>query len=265
MKIFVLKSLFIGSFIILIGCSRGTPSENTPIHLNPNMDDQPKYEAMEESKFFLDKSSMRMPVEGTVARGELKENTVYYQGKHGDGTFVKKMPVDLSLTLLKHGQKRFNIYCTPCHGGTGAGNGIVVKKGFLAPQSYHIDRLRNIEDGYIFDVISNGIRNMPSYGYQIPVADRWAIVAYVRALQRSQNANINDIPENKNSGLSIIRDNTFFETCPDDRNCRIGGHTGRIFCRSFSILFLLFDRLYILVNGNPWRAFFYHAPSSDRC
>jgi mono/diheme cytochrome c family protein len=142
-----------------------------------------------------------MPVEGTVARGELKENTVYYQGKHGDGTFVKKMPVDLSLTLLKHGQKRFNIYCTPCHGGTGAGNGIVVKKGFLAPQSYHIDRLRNIEDGYIFDVISNGIRNMPSYGYQIPVADRWAIVAYVRALQRSQNATINDIPDDVKNNM----------------------------------------------------------------
>ena len=159
------------------------------------MDDQPKYEAMEESKFFKDKSSMRMPVPGTIARGRLNEYSEYFLGKKADGTFVEKMPVSISLPLLRRGQKRYEIYCTPCHGGTGAGQGIVIKKGFLAPQSYHIDRLRNIEDGYIYDVISNGIRNMPSYGYQVPVADRWAIVAYVRALQRSQNATINDIPE----------------------------------------------------------------------
>jgi cytochrome c len=165
------------------------------------MDDQPKYEAMEESKFFLDKSSMRMPLEGTVARGKLNDDLAYYEGKNADGTFVREMPVKITLPLLKRGQKRYEIYCTPCHGGTGAGQGIVIKKGFLAPQSYHIDRLRNIEDGYIYDLIANGIRNMPSYGYQIPVADRWAIVAYVRALQRSQNAKINDIPEDIKNNL----------------------------------------------------------------
>ena len=195
MKIFVLNFILIVSLSFLFSCSQERPSEDPPIHLNPNMDDQPKYEAMEESKFFLNKSSMRMPVEGTVARGKLNENSAYYLGKNADGTFIKKMPVQISLSLLKRGQKRYTIYCTPCHSGTGAGQGIVIKKGFLAPQSYHIDRLRDIEDGYIYDVISNGIRNMPSYGYQIPVADRWAIVAYVRALQRSQNATINDIPE----------------------------------------------------------------------
>lgn len=183
------------SIVVHFGCTQGTPSENTPIHLNPNMDDQPKYEAMEESRFFLDKSSMRMPVEGTIARGKLNENTAYFYGKNADGSFVKKMPVQMTLPLLKRGQKRFEIYCTPCHGRTGTGQGIVIKKGFLAPQSYHIDRLRKIEDGYLFDVISNGIRNMPSYGYQVPVDDRWAIVAYVRALQRSQNAKITDVPE----------------------------------------------------------------------
>jgi hypothetical protein len=195
MKIFTPTFILIVSIAILIGCAQKRPSENPPIHLNPNMDDQPKYEAMEKSEFFLDKSTMRMPVEGTVARGKLNENSAYYMGKHADGTFVKKMPVQMSLSLLKRGQKRYTIYCTPCHGGTGSGQGIVIKKGFLVPQSYHIDRLRDIEDGYIYDVISNGIRNMPSYGYQIPVADRWAIVAYVRALQRSKNATITDIPE----------------------------------------------------------------------
>jgi len=201
MKIYEIITLLILAFIIFSGCSQGTPSENTPIHLNPNMDDQLKYEAMEESKFFLDKSSMRMPLEGTVARGKLNEDLAYYEGKNADGTFVKKMPVQITLQMLKRGQKRYEIYCTPCHGGTGAGQGIVIKKGFLAPQSYHIDRLRNIEDGYIFDLISNGIRNMPSYGYQIPVADRWAIVAYVRALQRSQNAKISDIPDDIKNNL----------------------------------------------------------------
>ena len=201
MKIYFLKSFLIMSIVVFLGCTQGTPSENSPIHLNPNMDDQPKYEAMEESKFFLDKSSMRMPVEGTVARGKLNENTAYFYGKNADGSFVKKMPVQINLPLLKRGQKRYEIFCTPCHGGTGAGQGIVIKKGFLAPQSYHIDRLREIEDGYLYDVISNGIRNMPSYGYQIPVEDRWAIVAYVRALQRSQNAKRTDVPEDIKKNL----------------------------------------------------------------
>jgi hypothetical protein len=195
MKIFALKYPLMMLTAIVFSCSQERPSENPPIHLNPNMDDQPKYEAMEESKFFKDKSSMRMPVAGTVARGKLNENQNYYFGKEEDGNFIKKMPVKITLPLLKRGQERYEIYCTPCHGSTGAGQGIVIKKGFLAPQSYHIDRLRDIEDGYIYDVISNGIRNMPSYGYQIPVADRWAIVAYVRALQRSQNATVKDVPE----------------------------------------------------------------------
>jgi hypothetical protein len=201
MKRFALKFVLVVIIVILTSCAQERPSASPPIHLNPNMDDQPKYEAMEESKFFLDKSAMRMPVEGTVARGKLRENYAYYMGKNDDGTFVKKMPVDITLSLLKHGQKRYEVYCTPCHGGTGAGQGIVIKKGFLAPQSYHIDRLREIEDGYIYDVITNGIRNMPSYGYQIPVADRWAIVAYVRALQRSQNASADDIPEDIKNNL----------------------------------------------------------------
>ena len=180
---------------IFISCSQERPSTDPPVHLNPNMDDQPKYEAMEESRFFLDRSAMRMPLEGTVARGQLNENTEYFQGKRINGQLIKKMPVLLTEQLLKRGQKRYNIYCTPCHGLTGAGQGIVIKKGFLPPPSFHIDRLRDVEDGHIFDVITNGIRNMPSYRYQIPVADRWAIVAYLRALQRSQNATLNDIPE----------------------------------------------------------------------
>ena len=98
------------------------------------------------------------------------------------------------MQLIERGQQRFNIYCSPCHGRTGDGRGIVVQRGLLPPPSFHDDRLRKVGDGHIFDVISNGIRNMPSYRAQIPVDDRWAIVSYFRALQRSQNASINDVP-----------------------------------------------------------------------
>jgi hypothetical protein len=186
---------FVLTFLFFFGCSRGRPSKEPPIHINPNMDEQPKYEAMEESKFFLNHSAMRMPLPGTVARGQLDANTVYYQGKNPDGTFVKQSPLQITLALLKHGQERFNIYCSPCHDRTGSGQGIVIKKGFLPPPSFHLDRLRQVEDGYIFNVITSGIRNMPSYQYQVAVADRWAIVSYIRALQRSEDATARDVPE----------------------------------------------------------------------
>jgi Cytochrome C oxidase, cbb3-type, subunit III len=181
--------------IILMGCYRGRPSENPPVHLNPNMDDQPRYNAQASSQFFEDSSAMRRPVEGTVARGELREDNIFYEGKNQDGSLVKKNPLPLTMDLLNRGQQRFNIYCSPCHDLTGSGRGIVVKKGFLPPPTFHQQRLREVEDGHIFDVISNGIRNMPTYRHQIPVIDRWAIVTYVRSLQRSQNAQSTDIPE----------------------------------------------------------------------
>ena len=138
---------------------------------------------------------MRMPVAGTVARGDLQADHVYYQGKNADGSLVASSPVPITLDLLKRGQERYNIYCAPCHDRTGAGQGIVIKKGFLPPPSLHLDRLREAPDGHFFDVISKGIRNMPAYNHQIQVADRWAIVAYIRALQRSQNARKSDVPE----------------------------------------------------------------------
>jgi len=182
--------------IAIIGCYRGRPSEDPPIHLNPNMDSQPKYEAQEQSNFFTDGATMRLPVPGTVAWGELHEDDAYFRGRNVDGKLIQTMPVEITMDLLRRGQQRYNIYCAPCHDQTGAGQGIVIKKGYLPPPSLHIDRLRNAPDGHFFDVISNGIRNMPAYNHQIPVADRWAIIAYIRALQRSQNAAKSDIPEN---------------------------------------------------------------------
>lgn len=181
--------------LISIGCFRGVPSSKPPIHLNPNMDKQPKYKGQEESNFFEDGSTMRLPIEGTVARGELREDVVYYTGKDAQGNYVQRSPVPSTMATLRRGQERFDIYCSPCHGRTGYGQGMVVKRGMIPPPSFHDERTRKFPDGQIFDVVSNGVRNMPSYRHQIPVEDRWAIVAFVRALQRSQNATKSDIPQ----------------------------------------------------------------------
>jgi mono/diheme cytochrome c family protein len=136
-------------------------------------------------------------VEGTVARGWLREDRAYYLGIGPDGNLVEVSPVELTMQLLERGQERFDIYCAPCHGKTGGADdikGIVVQKGMLVPPSFHVDPVLSQPDGHYFDVITNGIRNMPAYKSQIPVEDRWAIVAYMRALQRSQNATLQDIP-----------------------------------------------------------------------
>ncbi len=184
-----------------IGCYRGKPSKEPPIHMNPNMDDQPKYRAQAASNFFEDGRAMRDPIDGTLPRGFLREDVVYYTGKDKNGKPVKKSPVAPTMEVLKRGRERFNIYCSPCHSRLGDGKGMVVKKGMFPPPTYHQARLRDIEDGHIFDVISNGIRNMPSYRSQVPVSDRWAIINYLRVLQRSQNASLKDIPESEKAKI----------------------------------------------------------------
>ena len=169
--------------MVIESCFRGSTSENPPIHLNPNMDDQPKYMAQAESGYFADGRTMRMPVEGTVARNELFADMSYYFGKNENGDFIIVSPAVVDDQLLQRGKQRYNIYCTPCHNTNGDGKGIVISKGFLPPPNFHQDKYRNYPDGQIFDVISNGFRNMPSYKHQIPVHDRWGIVAFVRVLQ----------------------------------------------------------------------------------
>ena len=151
------------------------------------MHDAPRYEAYESSEFFGDGRSMRPQVAGTVARGQLREDTAMFAGKTG-AAFVAKNPVPVTLQLVHRGRQRYDIYCAPCHARSGQGNGIVVRRGFRAPSSLHVDRLRAQPDGYFFDVITNGFGAMPDYAAQIPVGDRWAIVAYIRALQLSQHA-----------------------------------------------------------------------------
>ncbi|MFH2050277.1 MAG: cytochrome c [bacterium] len=191
----IISLILLAVTLFFPGCTRERTSEKPPIHLNPNMDHQEKYKAQAESKFFADGATMRSPVEGTVARGELREDTEYFTGKDKEGNFIKKAPVALTMDGLKRGQERFNIYCSPCHSKVGDGMGIIVERGMVPPPSFHIDRIRDMSDGEIFDIITNGIRNMPSYRHQIDSDDRWLIILYLRALQRSQNAKLKDVPE----------------------------------------------------------------------
>lgn len=180
---------------LMMGCTRGRPSQDPPIHPNKNMDSQPKVEAQEKSEFFADGMGIRAPVAGTVARGWLREDVAFNTGLNKRGDTLRTMPIELSLSLLKRGQERFNIYCSPCHSRIGDGKGIMIQRGYVPPPTFHDDRGRAFRDGYIFNVITHGIRNMPSYRSQIPVEDRWAIVAYVRALQRAKNASADDVPD----------------------------------------------------------------------
>lgn len=194
------KAMQPGRFLILglalvLGSCRGEPSSKPPIHPNLNMDYAVSFKPQEKNAFFEDGRSMRMPVEGTVARGQAYLDTEFYEGKTADGSLIPRIPVEVTREMVLRGKNRYEVFCTPCHGGTGAGDGLVIGFGYIPPQTYHQDRLRDIEDGYIYDVIANGIRNMPSYRRQIPVEDRWAIVAYVRALQRSQNASRSELSQ----------------------------------------------------------------------
>jgi mono/diheme cytochrome c family protein len=182
--------------LVLAAC-QGRPSGDTPIHLNPNMDDQEKLQAQEASQFFEDGFAMRIPPEGTVARGQLREDDAFYRGRDAAGNFVTANPVPVTLPILKRGRERFNIYCSPCHGCTGDGRGIMVTRGYVPPPTFHSKRIRWLPDGHLFEVITNGVRNMPAYRGQVPERDRWAIIAFVRALERSQNARLADVPEEK--------------------------------------------------------------------
>jgi len=158
-----------------------------------DMHDQPKYIPLRESTFFGDVRSARPLVEGTVARGHLRDDALLYSGKTGNAdAAVFPFPVDTR--VMARGQERFNIYCSPCHGRTGQGDGMVVRRGYRRPPSYHQDRLREAPVGHFFDVITNGFGAMPDYASQIAPADRWAIVAYVRALQLSEHATLADVP-----------------------------------------------------------------------
>jgi mono/diheme cytochrome c family protein len=158
-----------------------------------DMHDQPKFKPYAKSDFYADQRSARPLVEGTVARGHLNDDTLLVTGKI-DGKPAAVFPFEISRTVMDRGHERYDIFCSPCHSRTGMGDGMIVRRGYRKPPTFHQDRLRQAAPGYVFDVITNGFGAMPDYAAQIPVADRWAIVAYVRALQHSQRAAITDVP-----------------------------------------------------------------------
>lgn len=187
------KGMFKLAGIVALGVSlsacQGQLSDKAPVHPNMNMDQQPRKEAQEQNNFFVDGRSMRAPVEGTIARGLAKTDAAFYEGIDEDGEFIDYIPVDLTKSFLYRGKERYEIFCTPCHGQTGAGDGIIMEGGYgyVPAPSYHQQRVRDLSDGELYSAIYNGVRTMPSYATQIPVEDRWAIVGYIRALQESQN------------------------------------------------------------------------------
>ena len=166
-----------------------------------DMHNQPKAIPLRESMFFKDGSSARPLVEGTVARGTLQDDAAFFTGKSG-AVVLDALPFALTAEVLDRGEQRFNIYCTPCHGMTGTGDGMIVRRGYRQPPSYHTDRLRTAPIGHFFEVMTNGFGAMPDYRAQIAPRDRWAIAAYVRALQLSQHAPADAFPEEERQKLS---------------------------------------------------------------
>ncbi len=158
-----------------------------------DMHDQPKLKPLAESDFYSDHRSARPLVEGTVARGHLDDDPLLDTGKI-EGKDATEFPWPVTSEVMARGRERFNIYCAPCHDRSGSGDGMIVRRGYRRPPSYHIDRLRQAPVGHFFDVITNGFGAMPDYRDQVPVADRWAIIAYIRALQASQNATLESVP-----------------------------------------------------------------------
>lgn len=165
-----------------------------------DMHDQPKFIPLRSSDFFRDGRSARVPVEGTVARGHLRDDEHLYTGKV-NGKLVETLPFPVTRELLARGQERYNIYCMPCHSRVGDGSGVIVQRGYRRPESFHAERLRQAPVGHYFDAMTRGFGAMPDFASQISPQDRWAIVAYIRALQLSQHATLADVPESERGAM----------------------------------------------------------------
>lgn len=165
-----------------------------------DMHNQPKYRPLRETPFFADHRTGRPLVQGTIARGKLNEDKLLITGRDGD-KFSAVFPFPVTSDVMNRGRERFNIYCSPCHARTADGRGMIVLRGYKQPPSFHEQRLRDMGPGYFFNAITNGFGTMPSYAPQIPVNDRWAIVAYVRALQLSRNASFDSLTTEEKARL----------------------------------------------------------------
>ncbi len=183
-----------------IARARVDTSPKPRVHLIPDMDSQPKFKTQKGNPLFMDGRAMRAHVPGTVARGWLKEGDHFYRGIV-DGQWATTLPMEVDRDLILRGQERYEIFCTPCHGLSGYGDGMVSRRAealqegaWVPPSSFHDAPANTRSDGHIFNTITNGIRTMSPYASSIEEQDRWAIVAYIRALQRSQAATVEDVP-----------------------------------------------------------------------
>jgi mono/diheme cytochrome c family protein len=180
--------LALASAVAASGCARGCTSSRPPIHLNPSMDDQPKVLTQTASTFFYNGASMREPVPGTIPIGGLQEDAAFFTGKGADGQYVATVPGTVDEARLERGRQRYTIYCQPCHDARGEGKGILFQRGNVPTASFHDEKILKYPDGQIFDIMTNGQGLMPAYRWPIPAADRWAIIAYVRELERKRLA-----------------------------------------------------------------------------
>jgi mono/diheme cytochrome c family protein len=167
------------------------------------MRQQPKNLPLSKSDFFDNQMGSRPLIPETVAQGHLNLDQHLYEGKNPDGSYVETFPFEITAEVMVQGEKQYNVFCSPCHGYAGNGQGMIVQRGFKAPPSFHILRLREAPVGYYYDVITNGFGVMYSYASRIPPEDRWAIIAYIRALQRSQNATLEDVPSDQRAKLEV--------------------------------------------------------------
>ena len=184
----LLWAIVLASAVAASGCARGCTSSRPPIHLNPSMDDQPKVRPQAASTFFYDGSGMRQPVPGTVPIGGLMEDAAFFTGKGDNGQFVASIPVAVDDRVLARGADRYRIYCQPCHDARGDGKGILFQRGNVPTASFHQEKVLKYPDGQLFDIITNGSGLMSGYKWPIPPADRWAIIAHVRDLQKKRPA-----------------------------------------------------------------------------
>ncbi len=184
---------------------RGSTSTKPPLEVFPDMDRQAKYKPQAASAFFADGRADRPIPPGVVARGDLRDDAHLYTGKAADGSFASGFPSSLSIDarFLELGRARYNVSCLPCHGAVGDGNGITKSYGMGATPTYHDDRLRNMPEGEIYNTIVHGKGNMLSYADKLNAEERWAVIAYVRALQRAQTGTLNDVPASHKSELGI--------------------------------------------------------------
>jgi mono/diheme cytochrome c family protein len=192
-----------------------------------DMHDQPRYEPLEASTFFADGMASRAPIQGTIARGQLREDSALYEGKDAKGALLTALPMPIDRPLLERGQQRFDIFCSPCHGRQGDGRGMVAQRGFKTPPSFHTDPLLSQPVGYYYDVMTNGFGVMSSYASQISVEDRWAIAAYIRALQLSQatpSADLDAADRQKLSGGAAEPTSEEAEEAEEADDAHSGGH-----------------------------------------